>query len=163
MRLADWEKREKRGERWPIPRWRRSQDWRNGKSTISDPAVSKNPNLSRSESGTGNTTRSLSVFFGCIYACRWILSWWLMFWRWVCRHLSIEKNRYLYIRLFPEPSRVSKDQPPLARFVLRVSNTGANRRPYISPSMHRFVLFLPLVIRICAFWVFFFFFSLDKF
>ncbi|KAK9167558.1 hypothetical protein Scep_002749 [Stephania cephalantha] len=40
-------------------------------------------------------------------------------WNW---HLSIEKNRYLYIRLFPEPSRASKDQPPIARFVLRVSN-----------------------------------------
>ncbi|XP_059460031.1 BTB/POZ domain-containing protein At1g21780 [Corylus avellana] len=55
-------------------------------------------------------------------------------WNW---HLSIEKNRYLYIRLFPEPSRVSKEQPPLARFVLRVSNTGANRRPYISPIHER--------------------------
>ncbi|KAF7141214.1 hypothetical protein RHSIM_Rhsim06G0103000 [Rhododendron simsii] len=52
-------------------------------------------------------------------------------WNW---HLSIERNRYLYIRLFPEPSRASKDHPPIARFVLRVSNSGANRRFYISPS-----------------------------
>lgn len=50
-------------------------------------------------------------------------------WNW---HLAIEKNRYLYVRLFPEPSRVSKDQPPLARFILRVSNLGISRRPYIS-------------------------------
>ncbi|XP_062096673.1 BTB/POZ domain-containing protein At1g21780 [Humulus lupulus] len=56
------------------------------------------------------------------------------FWNW---HLSVEKNRYMYIRLFPEPSRVSKDQPPLARFVLRVSNTGSGRRPYISPIHER--------------------------
>lgn len=51
------------------------------------------------------------------------------------RHLSIEKNRYLYIRLFPEPSRLSKEQlpPPFARFMLRVTTTGTNRRPYISP------------------------------
>ncbi|KAK6939886.1 BTB/POZ domain [Dillenia turbinata] len=55
-------------------------------------------------------------------------------WNW---HLSIEKNRYLYIRLFPEACRVSKDQPPIARFVLRVSNVGANRRPYISPIHER--------------------------
>ncbi|KAK3230636.1 hypothetical protein Dsin_002517 [Dipteronia sinensis] len=55
-------------------------------------------------------------------------------WNW---HLSIEKNRYLYIRLFPEPSRVSKEQPPLAKFVLRVSTSGANRRPYISPIHER--------------------------
>ncbi|KAF3447621.1 hypothetical protein FNV43_RR12808 [Rhamnella rubrinervis] len=51
-------------------------------------------------------------------------------WNW---HLSIEKNRYLYIRLFPEPSRVSREQPPIARFVLRFSNTVGGRRPYISP------------------------------
>ncbi|XP_050235389.1 BTB/POZ domain-containing protein At1g21780 [Mercurialis annua] len=51
-------------------------------------------------------------------------------WNW---HLSVEKNRYLYVRLFPEPSRASKEQPPIAKFVLRVSNAGLNRRPYISP------------------------------
>ncbi|XP_021743710.1 BTB/POZ domain-containing protein At1g21780-like [Chenopodium quinoa] len=55
-------------------------------------------------------------------------------WNW---HLAIEKNRYLYVRLFPEPSRVSKDQPPLARFILRVSNLGLSRRPYISPIHER--------------------------
>ncbi|XP_058218168.1 BTB/POZ domain-containing protein At1g21780 [Rhododendron vialii] len=55
-------------------------------------------------------------------------------WNW---HLSIERNRYLYIRLFPEPSRASKDHPPIARFVLRVSNSGANRRFYISPIHER--------------------------
>ncbi|KAE8714341.1 BTB/POZ domain-containing protein [Hibiscus syriacus] len=51
-------------------------------------------------------------------------------WNW---HLSVEKNRYLYIRLFPEPSRVSKEQPPYAKFILRISNVGVNRKLYISP------------------------------
>ncbi|PIA47417.1 hypothetical protein AQUCO_01400231v1 [Aquilegia coerulea] len=55
-------------------------------------------------------------------------------WNW---HLSVEKNRYLYVRLFPEPSKLCKDQPPIARFVLRVSNIGTNRRPYISPIHER--------------------------
>ncbi|XP_010539642.1 PREDICTED: BTB/POZ domain-containing protein At1g21780 [Tarenaya hassleriana] len=55
-------------------------------------------------------------------------------WNW---HLSIEKNRYLYVRLFPEPSRVSKEQPPVARFILRVSNVGPNRKFYISPVHER--------------------------
>lgn len=55
-------------------------------------------------------------------------------WNWI---LSIEKNRYMYIRLFPEPSRVSKEQPPVARFVLRVTTTGTNRKPYISPIHER--------------------------
>ncbi|PIN16174.1 hypothetical protein CDL12_11186 [Handroanthus impetiginosus] len=55
-------------------------------------------------------------------------------WNW---HLSVEKNRSVYIRLFPEPSRVSKEQPPIARFVLRVTTAGSNRRPYISPIHER--------------------------
>ncbi|XP_028757519.1 BTB/POZ domain-containing protein At1g21780 [Neltuma alba] len=55
-------------------------------------------------------------------------------WNW---YLSIERNRYLYIHLFPEPSRVSKEHPPIARFILRVSNTGASRRFYISPVHER--------------------------
>ncbi|XP_068663408.1 BTB/POZ domain-containing protein At1g21780 [Aristolochia californica] len=55
-------------------------------------------------------------------------------WNW---YLSIEKNRYLYVRLFPEPCRTSKEQPPVARFVLRVANAGANRKPYISPVHER--------------------------
>ncbi|XP_020088893.1 BTB/POZ domain-containing protein At1g21780 isoform X1 [Ananas comosus] len=56
----------------------------------------------------------------------------LGFWNW---YLSVEKNKYMYIRLFPEPCRISKDQPPIARFVLRVSSPGPGRRPYISPGI----------------------------
>ncbi|KAK6132302.1 hypothetical protein DH2020_033926 [Rehmannia glutinosa] len=55
-------------------------------------------------------------------------------WNW---HLSVEKNRSICIRLFPEPSRVSKEQPPIAQFVLRVTTSGSNRRPYISPIHER--------------------------
>uniref|UniRef100_A0A1D1XNC5 BTB/POZ domain-containing protein At1g21780 n=1 Tax=Anthurium amnicola TaxID=1678845 RepID=A0A1D1XNC5_9ARAE len=55
-------------------------------------------------------------------------------WNWF---LSVEKNRYMYIRLFPEPSRLAKEQPPIARFVLRVTNVGPGRRPYISPVHER--------------------------
>ncbi|XP_044510837.1 BTB/POZ domain-containing protein At1g21780-like [Mangifera indica] len=55
-------------------------------------------------------------------------------WNW---YLSVEKNRYLYVRLFPEPSRLAKEQPPIASFILRVSIAGANRKPYISPVHER--------------------------
>ncbi|CAA7404482.1 unnamed protein product [Spirodela intermedia] len=55
-------------------------------------------------------------------------------WNW---YMSVEKNRYMYIRLFPEPCRLSKEQPPIAKFVLRVSNVGPGRRPYISPVHER--------------------------
>ncbi|GLT85061.1 hypothetical protein SLE2022_032630 [Rubroshorea leprosula] len=55
-------------------------------------------------------------------------------WNW---HLSVEKNRYLYVRLFPETSKVSKENPPIAVFVLRVSTAGGTRKPYISPVHER--------------------------
>ncbi|KAL0391741.1 UNVERIFIED_CONTAM: BTB/POZ domain-containing protein [Sesamum radiatum] len=57
-------------------------------------------------------------------------------WNW---HLSVEKSRSVYIRLFPEPSRVSKEQPPVARFVIRVTTAGSNRRPF-SPVLHERLL-----------------------
>lgn len=61
-------------------------------------------------------------------------------WNW---HISVERNRYLYIHIFPEPSRVSKEQPPVARFILRVShNNGPSRKFYISPVHER-------VLRTC--------------
>lgn len=55
-------------------------------------------------------------------------------WNWF---LSVEKNRYLYIRLFPEPCRLSKEQPPLARFLIRVSSVGPGRRQQVSPVQER--------------------------
>uniref|UniRef100_A0A453S4C1 BTB domain-containing protein n=3 Tax=Aegilops tauschii subsp. strangulata TaxID=200361 RepID=A0A453S4C1_AEGTS len=49
------------------------------------------------------------------------------------RYLSVEKSRSVYVRLFPEPGRLAKEQPPLARFVLRVSWVGPPRRSSVSP------------------------------
>lgn len=57
-------------------------------------------------------------------------------WNW---QLSVEKNRYLYIRLFPEPSRASKEQPAIAKFVLRITNHGSPRKPCISPVQERLI------------------------
>lgn len=53
-------------------------------------------------------------------------------WNW---HLSIEKNRHLHIRLFPEVTRVSREQPPIATFVMRVLNMTGNRRPITHPEV----------------------------
>ncbi|KAL6214988.1 hypothetical protein ACLB2K_014420 [Fragaria x ananassa] len=55
-------------------------------------------------------------------------------WNW---HFSIEKNRYLYIRLFPEQSRLTKEQPPFARFVLRLTSSAFGRQTYASPVQER--------------------------
>ncbi|KAK7410611.1 hypothetical protein VNO78_01544 [Psophocarpus tetragonolobus] len=51
-------------------------------------------------------------------------------WNW---YFSVVRNRYLYIHLFPEPSQVSKDHPPFARFILRVSDSGSSCSFHISP------------------------------
>ncbi|KAJ3681517.1 hypothetical protein LUZ60_016006 [Juncus effusus] len=52
-------------------------------------------------------------------------------WNW---YLLVEKNRCMMIRLYPEPCRLSKEQPPMARFVLRVANIGPpGRRSCVSP------------------------------
>ncbi|XP_061361881.1 BTB/POZ domain-containing protein At1g21780 [Gastrolobium bilobum] len=52
-------------------------------------------------------------------------------WNW---YFSIVRNRCLSIYLFPEPS---KEHPPFARFILRVSNAGSSRRFHISPVHER--------------------------
>ncbi|KAK1433323.1 hypothetical protein QVD17_10233 [Tagetes erecta] len=56
-------------------------------------------------------------------------------WNW---QLSIEKKLYTYIRLFPEPSRLSKEQPPVVKVILRVTSTGTNRR-FTSPILERLI------------------------
>ncbi|KAL9270720.1 BTB/POZ domain-containing protein [Drosera capensis] len=57
-------------------------------------------------------------------------------WNW---YLSIEKSRHLLIRLYPEPSRVAKEQPPLARFIITVSNPGLPSKSYASPITERLI------------------------
>uniref|UniRef100_A0A0D9X3F9 BTB domain-containing protein n=1 Tax=Leersia perrieri TaxID=77586 RepID=A0A0D9X3F9_9ORYZ len=51
-------------------------------------------------------------------------------WNW---YLSVEKGRSINVRLFPEPGRVAKERPPLARFLLRASWAGPPRRSFTSP------------------------------
>ncbi|KAK2351862.1 BTB/POZ domain-containing protein [Trifolium repens] len=55
-------------------------------------------------------------------------------WNW---YFSIVRNRFFSIHLFPEPSRISKEHPPLARFILRVSVAGSSRKFIISPVYER--------------------------
>lgn len=55
-------------------------------------------------------------------------------WNW---HISVEKNKFLYIRLFPEPSRLSKEQPPMASFTIQIMSLGGSRRTLTSPVTNR--------------------------
>lgn len=53
-----------------------------------------------------------------------------------CRCFAIVRNRFLSIHLFPEPSRVSKEHPPVAKFVLRISVAGSSRKFLVSPGIY---------------------------
>ncbi|KAL3678036.1 hypothetical protein R1sor_020992 [Riccia sorocarpa] len=51
-------------------------------------------------------------------------------WNW---HLLIEKGRALSVRLFIEPSRLAREQPPIATFVIRILPSTGTRRSLTSP------------------------------
>lgn len=53
----------------------------------------------------------------------------------------MEKEETMYIRLYPEPNPIAKEQPPLARFRIKVEAINVceeNPEPHVSPSMHCF-------------------------
>ncbi|KAH9313250.1 hypothetical protein KI387_028285, partial [Taxus chinensis] len=58
-------------------------------------------------------------------------------WNW---HISVEKNKFLYVRLFPEPSRLSKDQPPIASFTIQILTLGGSRRTLTCPDINNKIL-----------------------
>ncbi|KAL4185861.1 hypothetical protein AMTRI_Chr10g232910 [Amborella trichopoda] len=53
-------------------------------------------------------------------------------WNW---YLTVERNRQLYIKLFPEISKLSKEQAPIASFVVRVLSPGTSRRTLVYPEI----------------------------
>ncbi|KAF9587910.1 hypothetical protein IFM89_006164 [Coptis chinensis] len=53
-------------------------------------------------------------------------------WNW---HLSVEKNKVLYIKLFPVISNVTRDQPPIASFVIRVLCSHGSRHTLVHPGV----------------------------
>lgn len=53
-------------------------------------------------------------------------------WNW---HLSVEKNRVLYIKLFPVISNLTRDNPPIASFIIRVLSSHGNRHALIHPGV----------------------------
>ncbi|KAK4750584.1 hypothetical protein SAY87_004066 [Trapa incisa] len=51
-------------------------------------------------------------------------------WNW---HLSAEKNRMLFVRLYPEISSLTRDNPPIASFNIRVISSGGGRKSLTHP------------------------------
>ncbi|XP_028752841.1 BTB/POZ domain-containing protein At1g55760 [Neltuma alba] len=46
-------------------------------------------------------------------------------WNW---HLVLEKNRGMFVRLYPEMSNLSREKPPIVSLILRVVNTCGDRK-----------------------------------
>ncbi|KAG8365183.1 hypothetical protein BUALT_Bualt18G0077800 [Buddleja alternifolia] len=53
-------------------------------------------------------------------------------WNW---HLSVEKNRTLYIKLYPEISNLTRENPPVASFIIRVVSSVGDRKCLVHPEV----------------------------
>ncbi|XP_040988226.1 BTB/POZ domain-containing protein At1g55760-like [Juglans microcarpa x Juglans regia] len=53
-------------------------------------------------------------------------------WNW---HLSVEKNRLLFVKLYPEISNLTRDYPPIASFIIRVVSSVGDRRALAHPEI----------------------------
>ncbi|KAJ7963502.1 BTB/POZ domain-containing protein [Quillaja saponaria] len=53
-------------------------------------------------------------------------------WNW---HLSLEKNRVLFVKLYPEISNLTRDNPPIASFIIRVVSSAGERKPLTHPEI----------------------------
>ncbi|WOL19438.1 BTB/POZ domain-containing protein [Canna indica] len=54
-------------------------------------------------------------------------------WNW---YLAVEKNKQLYVKLYPEVSSLTREQPPIASFVIKiVSPASPNRKTLIHPGI----------------------------
>ncbi|KAL2247731.1 BTB/POZ domain-containing protein At1g55760 [Sesamum indicum] len=53
-------------------------------------------------------------------------------WNW---HLSVEKNRTLFIKLFPEISNLTRENPPIASFIIRVVSSVGDRKCLVHPEV----------------------------
>ncbi|KAA8527107.1 hypothetical protein F0562_008664 [Nyssa sinensis] len=53
-------------------------------------------------------------------------------WNW---HLAVEKNRTLFIKLYPEISNLTRDNPPIASFIIRLLCSAADRKALIHPEI----------------------------
>ncbi|GMN59912.1 hypothetical protein TIFTF001_029007 [Ficus carica] len=53
-------------------------------------------------------------------------------WNW---HLSVEKNRVLFVKLYPEVSNLTRDNPPIASFIIRVVSSAGDRKALTHPEV----------------------------
>uniref|UniRef100_M1C0U8 BTB/POZ domain-containing protein n=1 Tax=Solanum tuberosum TaxID=4113 RepID=M1C0U8_SOLTU len=53
-------------------------------------------------------------------------------WNW---HLAVEKNRTLSIKLYPEISNFTRENPPIASFIIRLISSLGDRKTLIHPEV----------------------------
>ncbi|PKU65124.1 BTB/POZ domain-containing protein At1g55760 [Dendrobium catenatum] len=54
-------------------------------------------------------------------------------WNW---YLTLERNKQLFVKLCPEASNVTKEQPPIASFIIKiVSSSSSNRKTIVHPGI----------------------------
>ncbi|KAK1299951.1 BTB/POZ domain-containing protein [Acorus calamus] len=53
-------------------------------------------------------------------------------WNW---YLTVEKNRVVYIRLYPDISSVTRDPAPIASFIIRVVSSAGERKTIVHPGI----------------------------
>ncbi|GMH25052.1 hypothetical protein Nepgr_026895 [Nepenthes gracilis] len=53
-------------------------------------------------------------------------------WNW---HLAVERNRALYIKLYPEVSNLTRECPPIASFLIRVLSSVGDRKALVHPEI----------------------------
>ncbi|GFP99113.1 BTB/POZ domain-containing protein at1g55760 [Phtheirospermum japonicum] len=53
-------------------------------------------------------------------------------WNW---HLSVEKNRVLYIKLYPEISNLTRENPPIASFIIKLVSSVGDRKCLVHPDV----------------------------
>lgn len=59
----------------------------------------------------------------------------------------MERNKQLYVKLYPEVSTATREQPPIASFVIKlVSSASPNRKTLVHPGRITLLLFVPLEV-----------------
>ncbi|CAI9088144.1 OLC1v1022393C1 [Oldenlandia corymbosa var. corymbosa] len=53
-------------------------------------------------------------------------------WNW---HLAVEKNRTLFIKLYPEISNLTRENPPIASFIIRIVSSVGDRKILVHPEI----------------------------
>ncbi|GLT73826.1 hypothetical protein SLA2020_456590 [Shorea laevis] len=53
-------------------------------------------------------------------------------WNW---HLVVEKNKVFFVKLYPEISNLTRENPPIASFIIRVICSAGDRKAFIHPEI----------------------------